>query len=51
MDWPATPALPVADSGRIRPALTSPVPMVAPGGAGAPWGGGGVGEVNELRRL
>src|SRR6516225_1319017 len=50
MDWPATPALPVADSGRIRPTLTSPVPMVAPGGAGAPWGGG-VGEVNELRRL
>ncbi len=31
--WPATPALPGADSGRMSPALTWPVPMVAPGGA------------------
>ena len=33
IDWPARPALPGADKGRIRPTLTWPVPMVAPGGA------------------
>ena len=33
IDWPASPALPGADRGRIRPTLTWPVPMVAPGGA------------------
>ena len=36
IDCPATPALPPADSGRLRPALTSPVPMVATGGPCAP---------------
>src|SRR5580692_7145040 len=41
MACPATPALPGADSGRRSPALTWPVPMVAPGGA-CPLSGGGV---------
>ena len=50
IDCPAMPALPPADSGRMRPALTSPVPIVAPGGACALCGGGD-GEVNELSRL
>src|ERR1700735_5250425 len=47
------PALPEADSGRMRPALTSPVPMTLPGGAWAPAapGGGGVGDVKVLSRL
>ena len=50
IDCPAMPALPPADSGRMRPALTSPVPIVAPGGACALCGGGD-GEVKELSRL
>src|SRR5579862_5878898 len=37
MAWPARPALPPADSGRMRATLTWPVPIVAPGaGSGAP---------------
>ena len=50
IDCAATPALPRADSGRIRPTLTWPVPIVAPGGACALCGGGD-GDVNELSRL
>ena len=44
--WPATPALPGAVKGRIKAALTWPVPMVAPCGAWALCcaAGGGVEE-------
>src|SRR5215470_14777120 len=36
---PATPALPAADSGRMSPALTWPVPMVAASGVCGDCGG------------
>src|ERR1700691_4023877 len=39
IDWPARPALPGADSGRIRPALTWPAPMVVSGGVCGLCGG------------
>src|SRR5262249_47977794 len=39
MAWPATPALPGADSGRMSPAFTWPPPIVALCGAWAPCGG------------
>jgi hypothetical protein len=45
MDCAATPALPLAESGRIRPTLTWPAPMVVPGAAG-----GGL-EKFEIRSL
>ncbi len=48
IDWPASPALPGADNGRIRPALTWPVPMVAPGGACALCGAGVVDKYCEF---
>ena len=48
IDWPASPALPGADNGRIRPALTCPVPMVAPGGACALCGAGVVDKYWEF---
>jgi hypothetical protein len=50
MAWPANPALPLADSGRMRPTLTSPVPIVA-GVPGALAAVGGVLEKNfELEK-
>ena len=50
IDCAATPALPCADSGRIRPTRICPVPMVAPGG-GSPacCSGGGVVVLNWSR--
>src|ERR1700720_2822798 len=36
MDWAATAALPLADNGRIRPALTLPSPILLDGCDGAP---------------
>src|SRR3974390_276357 len=39
MAWPATPALPAADSGRMNPALTWPVPMDAASGVCGDCGG------------
>jgi hypothetical protein len=54
---PATPALPPADIGRIRPAFTWPVPIVlaataGPGG-GPPSGGGALedSDGSELKKL
>src|SRR5208282_4317940 len=47
---PARPALPPADSGRIRAAFTSPVPIVAPGACALC---GGLADMNgsEFRKL
>ena len=42
--WPARPALPPADSGRMRPTLTWPVPIVAAGAGGGVCAGGARGE-------
>src|ERR1700733_13010257 len=48
IDWAATPALPAADSGRIRPTLTPPLPTAC-GSWGGPAGPGEPnGEENEL---
>ena len=48
IDWPASPALPGADKGRIRPTLICPVPMVAPGGTCELCGAGVVDKYCEL---
>ena len=49
IDWAATPALPAADSGRIRPTLTPPLPTAC-GSWGGPAGPGEPnGDENELR--
>jgi hypothetical protein len=50
MAWPANPALPLADSGRMRPTLTSPVPIVAGGEPGASAVGGLLEKNFELEK-
>src|SRR5579859_2519188 len=52
MAWPASPALPPADSGRISATLTWPVPIVVPASGGGAAAGGGLDEKKlELEKM
>src|SRR5689334_17275963 len=51
IDWAASPALPLADSGRMIAILTWPVPSAVPVDAGAAAGGGGGGELLVKRSV